>query len=213
MPPEFLSVTPQRFRCYVCGTFTEDPVNWKYRLRLGGHSPVCPSCVGRAEGEIEEMTSHANFPGAVMLGALATVGGGFGWFGLSLLFGDHIGREHAALAIGIGWLVGMAVVYGSGNKRGDGLQLAAGILAFLGVFGGRYLFVNHLVSQVSLTHSGWLTFHQFLAITGRLFRRGSGFGDFAFALMAVGYAVVLPRADRLAGEPPKGVSGWRRWIR
>jgi hypothetical protein len=85
MPPEFLSVTPQRLRCYVCGAFTESPVSWKFRLRHGGHSPVCPSCLAKAEMEIEEMTSHPNLGGAVLLGALAAVAGSVAWFGLTLL--------------------------------------------------------------------------------------------------------------------------------
>jgi len=210
MPPEFLSVTPQRVRCYVCGSFTESPNGWKYRLRHGGHSPVCPSCLGKAEMEIEQMTSHPNLVGAVLLGVLAAAAGSMAWYGVAII----INREYFILAVGIGWLVGKAVVFGSGNKRGQGLRITAGILAFVGLVGGRYLLVNHMLSTALTGWSlRWLTFRQFIAINARLLEHGNGIGDLICAVVAVAYAAMLPRPDRLASEAPTGVRGWRRWVR
>lgn len=210
MPPEFLSVTPQRVRCYICGAFSESPNLWKYRMRLGGHSPVCPSCQGKAEMQIEEMTNDPNLLGAVGLGAIAALVGSLAWYVLSV----GIDREYVILALGIGWLVGKAVVFGSGNKRGAGLQVVAGAFAFVGIMGGRYLFVNHLVSAAAPSRNGgWLTFHQFMAVNGLLLERGNGIFDFIYSIAAVCYAVVIPRADRLVSEVPSGLRGWRRWVR
>ncbi len=210
MSPEFLSVTPQRVRCYVCGAFTESPDHWMYRLRLGGHSAVCPSCRGKAELEIEEMTAQPNLLGAVLLGAAAALSGSLAWYFLSV----GIDREYVILAVGIGWLVGKAVVLGSGNKRGVGLQAVAGALAFIGVVGGRYLLVNHFVSAAEPgQHAAWLTFHQFMAINGLLLENGDGIFDVVCSIIAVCYAVVIPRADRLVSEAPTGLRGWRRWVR
>ena len=210
MSPEFLSVTPQRVRCYCCGSFTQSPDGWKYRLRHGGHSAVCPSCVGKVEMELVEMTSHPNFGGAVLLGALAALAGSIAWYGFTLV----TDREYYILALGIGWLVGKAVVLGSGNKRGVGLQAVAGLLAFVGVMGGRYLLVNHFVTTIAPDQvSSWLTFNQFMAINGQLLQHGSGFAELIFSVVAVCYAVVYPRADRLVAEAPTGVRGWRRWVR
>jgi len=210
MSPEFLSVTPQRVRCYICGVFSESPDHWKYRLRLGGHSPVCPSCQGKAEMQIEQMTNHPNLLGAVLLGAIAALAGSLAWYVLSV----EIKHEYVILAIVIGWLVGKAVVVGSGNKRGAGLQVVAGALAFIGIMGGRYLLVNHFVSSVAPDRlTGWLTLHQFMAINGRLLERGDGLFDVICSIVAVCYAVVLPHADRLVSEVPTGLRGWRRWVR
>lgn len=210
MPPEFLSVTPQRIRCYICGAMTESPDHWKYRLRLGGHSAVCPACQGKAEIQIEEMTGEPNFLGAVLLGAGAALAGSLAWYLLSV----GVEREYMLLAILIGWFAGKAVVFGSGNKRGVALQAVAGGLAFVGILGGRYLFVNHLVSVVVPDRAArWLTFHQFMAINCRLFQRGDGLFDAICSVIAVCYAVVIPRADRLVSKPPSGLRGWRRWVR
>lgn len=210
MPPEFLSITPQRLRCYVCGAFTESPNGWKYRLRLGGSSPVCPSCLGKAEMEIEEMTNHPNLAGAVLLGTLAALAGSIAWYGVSVM----IEREYILLAMGVGWLVGKAVVFGSGNKRGSGLQVAAGILAFVGIVGGRYLLVNHFLSAADPDQfSGWISVPQFVAINARLLEHGDGIMDLICSLVTIAYAVMLPRPDRLAAEAPTGVRGWRRWVR
>jgi len=210
MSPEFLSVTPQRVRCYICGAFSETPDQWKYRLRLGGHSPVCPSCAGKAAMEIEEMTNHPNLLGAVLLGALATLAGSVAWYVAAVV----TNRQYMILAIGVGWLVGKAVVLGSGNKRGAELQVAAAALAFIGILGGRYLLVNHFVSVVAPNRaSAWLTLQQFIAINGRLLQNGNGFFDLLCSVIAVCYALALPRADRLVSEAPSGVRGWRRWVR
>jgi len=210
MAPEFLSVTPQRVRCYVCGTFSDSPDNWKYRLRLGGHSPVCPSCLGRAEMELEQMTGHPNVAGAVLLGLLAAIAGSVAWCGFTILHN----REYFVLALGIGWLVGKAVVLGSGNKRGQGLQVIAGVLAFAGIVGGRYFLLNHFL-RIAMPDkfSSWLTFRQFMVINGRLLKHGNGIGDFICSVIAVAYSLVLPLPDRLDSEPPTGVRGWQRWVR
>jgi len=140
MPPEFLTVTPQRVRCYVCGTFTESPVGWKYRLRLGGHSPICPSCVSRAEHEIDEMTAKPECGRCRRARCLAAVAGSIVWFGLTVAT-EHI---YWFVAMGIGWIVGKAVAFGSGNKRGPALQVAAAALAFAGILGEDILFLTIL---------------------------------------------------------------------
>jgi hypothetical protein len=156
------------------------------------------------------MTANPNLPGAVMLGALAAIGGSVIWYGLTVAT-DHI---YWVVAMGIGLLVGKAVGFGSGNKRGPALQVTAAILAFAGILGGRYLVLNHLISTLgSSNFSGWLTGGQFVAINKVLFKNGEGFADIIFSAVAIGYAVALLRSDKLVSEAPAGVHGWRRWVR
>jgi len=126
VPSEFLSVTPQRLRCYVCGTFTESPKGWSYRIRLLGHSPVCPSCRSKVEQEIKQLTGDLNLLGALLLGAVAAAVVATAWYGISVVLGSMPTFEAIGIAAGTGWLVGKAVVLGSGNKRGPSLQRAAG---------------------------------------------------------------------------------------
>jgi len=212
VPPEFLSVTPERLRCYVCGTFTESPNGWSYRVRLRGHSPVCPSCRSKVEQEIEQLASNPNLLGAVLLGAVAAAVVSTVWSGLSVVLGSMPTFEAIPIAAGIGWLVGKAVVVGSGNKRGPSLQWAAGALAGAAVLGGQYLTLNHLVSKLAgRGPSGWLSWKQFLTLLGRLTAHGKGFDELLLFAVAISCAFVLPRADKLLSEPPRNIVGWR-WL-
>jgi hypothetical protein len=207
--PEFLSVTPQRLRCYVCGAFTESPVGWSYRIRLGGHSPVCHSCTSKAEQEIEQQTSSPNLGGGVVLGALAAAVGSAVWY--SIAAGAE--GEFGVVAIGIGWLVGKAVVLGSGNKRGPLLQLAAGVLAGAAILGGQCLILNHRVSKATGAGSlVWLSWKQFLTLFGALLAHGEGIIELLLLVAAISCAVVLPCADRLVFEPPREIRKWPRLI-
>ena len=204
--PEFLSVTPQRVRCYICGTYSESADHWSYRLKLTGHSAVCPACRSKAEREIEEQTSAPNLTGAVLLGALAALAGGATWYGTTLL----LERVYGIVAIGIGWLVGKAVVQGSGNKRGRPLQVVAAALAAAAVVTGQYLILNHVVRKAALEgSSGWLTPTQFFAIYRRLLAHLRGLGGLLIPAIAIPVAFALPRADRLVSKLP---SRARRWF-
>ncbi len=205
--PEFLSITPQRVRCDICGAFTEDPAHWFYRLKLTGHSAVCPSCRSKAEHEIEVQTSDPNLTGAVLLGALVALAGSVLWHAFT-----REGESHgvAYLAAAIGWLVGMAVVWGSGKKRGRPLQIVAAALAAASIIIGQYLTLNHAVQSAAMEgSSGWLSLMQFFTISGRLLAHGRQILALLLTALAAGVAFVTPRADRLVSElPPKS----RRWF-
>jgi len=213
VPPEFLSVTPQRLRCYVCGTFTESPNGWSYRIRLRGHSPVCPSCRSKVEQEIEQQTSSPNLLGAVLLGAVVAAVVATAWYGVTVVLWPMPTFEAIGIAVGIGWLVGKAVVLGSGNKRGPSLQWAAGALAGGAVLGGQYLTLNHLVSKLAGGGpSGWLHWKQFFILLGRLTTHGKGFDELLLLAAAISCGFVLPCADKLLSESPRNMGGWLRLL-
>lgn len=198
--PEILSVTPQRLRCYSCGTYSEHPDQWMYRVKLKGHSPVCPSCRATVEREIEQQSIDPNVAGALLWGALAAFVGSAAWYGIASVTDGEFG----VLAIGIGWLVGKAVVRGSGDKRGSLLQAVAAALTVLAILGGKYLILNHAVRNAGIAgFSGWLTPGQFFAIYARATEAGNTVYDLIFIVIAIAAAYALPRSDRLAPEPPK----------
>jgi hypothetical protein len=205
--PEFLSVTPQRVRCYICGTYSESADHWSYRLKLTGHSAVCPACRSKAEHEIEEQTSAPNLTGAVLLGALAALASGAIWYACTR---DRPSGEIVILSFAIGWLVGMAVVKGAGRKRGRPFQLVAATLAAAAIFIGHYLTLNHAVHSAAIEgSSSWLSPTQFFTLYGHLLAHGRGVGAPLSTVIAAWVAFVLPRADKLVLElPPKT----RRWI-
>jgi hypothetical protein len=189
--PEILSVTPQRLRCYICGTFSETPDRWMYRLGLTGQKPVCPACSTRAEHDIEEQAAAPNLSRAVLYGSLA-----------ALVCGGMWGASRVALACPLtGWLVGMAVIRGSGNKRGPVLQRVAAPLAAAAGCLAQYLTFNFALQR-------WLGFAQFLTLFGQITPQRKAFSILLIAIAAwVGY--IIPRSDRLVSKLP---SKARRWF-
>ena len=206
MGTEFLSIAPQRVRCYVCGAFTESPDRWSYRVRLRGASPVCPTCTPRVEQEIEQLTSNPNLVGAVALGALAAAVGSAAWYGFAV--GGK--EETGVIAVGIGLLVGKAVAFGSGNKRGPSLQAIAGVLAGSAVLAGQYLILNYFSSKLQDVGSvGWLSWKQSLILFGRVLAHRNRFlHELLFLLGAASCAQISPRADKLTSKPPTRRRGW-----
>jgi hypothetical protein len=165
------------------------------------------------EQEIEELASNPNLLGAVLLGAVAAAAVATAWYGISVVLEPMPTVEAIGIAAGIGWLVGKAVVLGSGNKRGPSLQWAAGALAGAAVLGGQYLTLNHLVSKLAGGGpSGWLSWKQFFIVLGRLTAHGRGLDELLLFTVAISCAFVLPRADKLASEPPRRMRGWSRLI-
>jgi hypothetical protein len=166
------------------------------------------------EQEIEQLTSSPNLIGAVVLGAVAAAVVATAWYGISVVLEPMPTFEAIGIAAGIGWLVGKAVVLGSGNKRGPSLQWAAGALAGAAVLGGQYLTLNHLVSKLAGGgFSGWLSWKQFFILLGRLTAHGKGFDELLLFTVAISCAGVLPRADKLVSTPPRKMRRWPHLIR
>ena len=197
---EILSVTPQRLRCYICGTYSEDPQNWFYRLKLTGHSAVCPACVPKAEYQISEQSTDPNFAGALALGALASVAGWAAW---------GAAREIEAAPL-MGWLVGWAVVRGSGGKRGHGLQRLSEALTAIGSLAGLYVMVNLVLQHQAAQGSyHWLSPADFCVFYATLIMQGTQFAPLVAIVIAIWVAYVFPRPDRLVSKLP---SKLRRWF-
>ncbi len=65
------------------------------------------------------------------------------WFGVVVLTGYEIGF----VAIAVGFLVGLGVTIGSGNKSGLDLQIMAGVFTLIAIMVGEYLIANHFIQQ------------------------------------------------------------------
>lgn len=89
----------------------------------------CNDCIKKANEAFTKETQNSNFLGAVMLGFWAAAIGGIAWFAVAALTGWTIGF----LAIGVGWLVGNAVVRGAGFKRGRNLQILSLVLTLIAI--------------------------------------------------------------------------------
>lgn len=106
-----------------------------FRGKKGEDIYFCPSCKQRIDAAYEEETKNPNLVGAVLLGAIAGLVAGAVWYFVEILTGYRIGY----IALGAGYLVGLAVVWGSGKKRGSALQLISVGITLLSVFTASYL--------------------------------------------------------------------------
>lgn len=188
MGNEILSVVPQLAACSVCGKTSETKTGWFFRKEKQGRRKFvkvdyCPSCAAKAQQEVDEQSRDANLGGGILLGALAAALGAAAWYGLVVATNTKFGIA----AVGVGWLVGRAVLFGAGNKRNASLQFASGALAVAGLIAGEYLNLNHLARESVAGFTGWLTVNQFLMIYWQVLTQGNWLLDvlfYVFSLLA-----------------------------
>ena len=137
--------------CAMCQTTTPPGQFYSYRGKDGRDVHLCFSCREKAESALKAETENPNYVGATLLGAGAGLVGGAIWYAITTLTNHEIGY----VSIGIGWLVGTAVIYGAGRKRGPGLQFLSAGLALLTVFGAKYFTFLFYVKKYLVEHRGY----------------------------------------------------------
>ncbi len=187
------SSAPQTLQCSQCGASSQMSAGWLSRPTEEGELVLCPICISRAQQELEQQSQDVNMSGALLYGAGAAVAGSATWYGLVVVSDYKLG----IVAIGMGWLVGKAVVYGAGDKRSGSLQLAGGLLALAALFLGEYLIVNHMARKYAEGFTGWLTLEQFVAIYPQILVQGNWFLDVVFYLIALYQGAIQPRPLKL----------------
>jgi len=106
---------------------------------------------------LAKQTSDANMVNALLYGLGAGVIAGGIWFAIVMV----TQRELGVVAVAVGWLVGQAVVLGSGRKRGLRLQLLSVLIALATMAGAEYFIlreavVAYLGEQVGATQAATL---------------------------------------------------------
>jgi len=114
--------TPGTTRCAVC---QQTLAGTSYRIN--GH-PVCASCTDQFRNRAPKH-SHAAFVRALAFGIPAAILGLIGYAAFEILTHLSIGY----LALGVGYLVAKAMLFGSGGIRGRRYQIAAVILTYAAV--------------------------------------------------------------------------------
>lgn len=113
---------PGTERCRVCGY----PVTGEY-FRINGQM-ACGKCAGQArDGQPKD--SHAAFLRGLLLGAGAAVVGLILYATFTILTNLYIGY----IALGVGWLVGKAMMRGSNGMGGRRYQIAAVLLTYFAI--------------------------------------------------------------------------------
>ncbi len=121
-------------KCHECGT----PLTDEDKQQLG-ENYYCRSCVEKAKLNIakalEEMKKDIAWPRAIVAGLVVAVVGAVIWELVEVYLNMRIGF----IAIAIGYGTGYAVIWGSGGKRGSGLQILSVLLTLAGIAGGLFL--------------------------------------------------------------------------
>lgn len=114
----------QSVTCSQCQKEVPAGQFYSYRGKKGQDVYLCGDCRQQVEGMIRAETQNANIGGGLLLGSLAGLVAGILWYLMVVTTKYQIGY----VAIGVGYLVGLGVHFGSGKKRGPQLQLvSAGI--------------------------------------------------------------------------------------
>jgi hypothetical protein len=114
--------TPGGDHCHFC----HQPIGSTY-YRVNG-SMACPACVERVRTELGTDTSAA-FGKSLLFGLGAAVAGFILFAAFAIITGVMIGY----VSLAVGWMVGKAMVKGSGGVTGRRYQVAAVILTYAAV--------------------------------------------------------------------------------
>lgn len=98
----------------------------------------------------DKQTSDPDMLTALLYGLVAGAVGAAIWFAIVVVTNYEVG----IVAVLIGWLVGRAVVFGSGQKRGMKLQLLSVLIALAAMVGAEYFIVREFVVQYVTENAG-----------------------------------------------------------
>src|SRR6185503_1710751 len=103
-------------------------------------------CRGEVEKVLQAETENPNMIMALVLGSVAAIVAGVIWYYFVILSGYQIGY----IAIGVGFVIGWAVVLGAGKKRGPKLQIMSAALTLVTLFTSEYFMALHYIRQYLL---------------------------------------------------------------
>lgn len=104
---------------------------------------VCANCAADMERAIAAETESPNLAGALIAGLLAAAVASLIWYGVVVITEYQLGL----VAILLGWLVGRAVMFGAGRKRGIPLQLMSVTISLLAMVASEYFIVRHFIVE------------------------------------------------------------------
>ena len=131
--------------CSACGAriATGAEVTIAARSRKGTTLVLCGDCAARLDRALALESQGANLPLAIVLGIAAGAAAALAWYAVIAFTQFQVG----AIVIGVGWLVGQAVVLGSGRKRGGALPWISVAIAACAVALGQTMITRHLYVQ------------------------------------------------------------------
>jgi hypothetical protein len=110
---------------------------------------LCEACRGEVEKALKSETENPNVVMAAVLGCIAGVVAGIIWYFFSILTGYQIGY----IAIGVGFIIGWAVIFGSGHKRGAILQSMSAVITLVTLFVAEYFMTLYYFRRYMLENT------------------------------------------------------------
>jgi len=130
-------------KCANCGKDIPEIKLAYTKIIPGVDSPVilCKECAKLFTYKEKSSFSTKNILYGLGLGIMAGFVSSLIWYGFVVLTELMLGW----IAIGVGWLVTKAMIYGSGGKRGIPIQISSAIIVILSLSFSEYLIVRHFV--------------------------------------------------------------------
>jgi hypothetical protein len=180
-----LFVSPPEDKCELCPTASREVV--LYNGVPGHYCNSCQSQAGHQAGEAAREYSEleTNLPMGILFGAGAALAGALVWGGVAYT----INYIFAYGAIGIGWLVGLAIFKGAGKITWPG-RIAAALLTLASIMLGDIFFYSLLMAkefQVPLSME--VVSAAFGVFQEIEFTSEGGLFSIIFALVGAGYAI------------------------
>lgn len=138
----------QLVKCSGCQKEVSTGQCYTYKGKKGESIFLCEACRAVTEKAFNEETQNPNMAMASILGLLAAVIAGFAWFLLTVLTKYQIGY----VAIGVGFIIAYAVMWGAGQKRGVSLQILSAVITIVTLLISQYVIVLYYFRQYLLTH-------------------------------------------------------------
>jgi hypothetical protein len=121
---------------------------YTYKGKKGQTVFLCEKCHEVAEKAFKEETQNPNMAMAVVLGGIAALIAGVAWYFFTVLTNYQIGY----VAIGVGFIIGHAVIWGAGKKRGLSLQIMSAAITVLTLLVSQYFTVLYYARKYLLEH-------------------------------------------------------------
>jgi hypothetical protein len=173
--------------CQLC----KEPICENCHAMLNGKA-VCITCHVRIIEELEdEQAGKGALPTAVLAGIAGAIVGGIIWAAVAI----GMKLQSGAIAIGVGWLTGQAVVLGAGGKKGAKLQIIAASCALIGLILAKYFILGYYVKG-DAGIGGYFSLDVFLE-SMRFMKSAFSFLDPLFFLIALYFAWRQPRPTEI----------------
>jgi tetratricopeptide (TPR) repeat protein len=150
--PEIIQEQTSMPTCAACGAeiLAGQKVVVRGKDKKASPKIICTNCAAALEKAFRAETENPNLVGAIGLGFGAATISALVWYLFVILTHYQLGF----VAVGVGFLIGLAVILGSGGKRGTILQLISAAITLLTMGISEYLIVRHFSVQ-ALAEEGY----------------------------------------------------------